>query len=199
VELREVIAQRRMVRSFDGTPVPVDQLENWCADALRAPTAGNSAGTGFTIIPFDRVPDFFHAATDPQWRETAPRADALQRAGAVVLSWSEPRAYTERYRENDKASSGLGEAFAWPLPYWHTDAAMATMQLLLLVEDAGYGATIWGAFRNVDRIAQMAQWDTSRVLFASVLVGQPDGNDPKSSSLSRRTASRTMRVERVEP
>ena len=33
-----------MVRSFDATPVDLDWLEQRCAEALWAPSAGNAAG-----------------------------------------------------------------------------------------------------------------------------------------------------------
>jgi nitroreductase len=197
MELQQALAQRRMVRSFDGTPVPVADLHAWSLLALRAPTAGNSQGVGFTIVPSERVPAFFSAATDEAWRADAPRAPHLQRAGAVVLSWSEPTAYTSRYREEDKVASGLGDSAAWPVPYWHTDAAMATMALLLLVEEAGWGATLWGAFRNQAAIASLAKWPEGRELFASIVIGRPDGHDRPSSSL-RRPLTRAARVELLD-
>ena len=48
-----------------------------------------------------------------------------------------PQDYLARYGETDKTGSGLDRADGWPVPYWHTDAAMATMALLLLVEESG--------------------------------------------------------------
>jgi len=195
MELLDALRARRMVRSFDGTAVPRELMTAWCDDALRSPTAGNSAGTGFSILDASLVPDFFLAATDDDWRASAPRSAGLQRAGGVILAWSDPTAYTRRYAETDKARSGLSDTDAWPVPYWHTDAAMATMALLLLITESDYDATIWGAFRGTDELRALASWPAERQLFASILVGKADGLDRPSGSLSRATPRRAARIE----
>ena len=127
MEFSDLARRRRMVRSFDGTPVPGDLMAAWCELALSAPTAGNSAGVQFVVIEPIKVAAYFEAATDKSWRSNARRADGLLRAGGVVLALSNPDLYTGRYSEADKAQSGLANQDAWPIPYWHTDAAMATM------------------------------------------------------------------------
>jgi nitroreductase len=181
VELKDLLAARRMTRSFDGTPVPVDWLEEICALALWAPTAGNAAGVRCHVIDAEHVGGFFDVATDAQWREGARRYPGLRRAGAVVLVTSRPADYVARYGEPDKASSGLEEIDAWPLPYWHTDAAMATMALLLLLEDA---LRAWADLGEEE-------------LFVSVIIGRPDEGDVRSNSLRRPVPSRAERVRRV--
>ena len=145
-----------MVRSFDGTPVDLTWLEERCADALWAPSAGNSAGVRMYTVGSALVERYFEVATDEQWRRSARRAPGLGRAGAVVLVTTRPQDYLERYAGSDKAASGLDDADAWPIPYWHTDAAMATMALLLLLEEGGWQATIWGNFRNDDAVLDWA-------------------------------------------
>ena len=74
----------------------------------------------------------------------------LATLAVLSLAWVVPSA------QADKIASGLHDQSAWPLPYWHTDAAMATMALLLLIEEAGWGATLWGAFRHVDEVLAWA-------------------------------------------
>ena len=187
-----------MVRSFTGEPVAVDLLRPLCEQALWAPTAGNSAGVRLHIVSSADVPRFFEVATDESWRERSRRYHGLSRAGAVVLVSSRPQDYEARYQAPDKAASGLGTRDAWPLPYWHGDAAMATMALLLLLEEAQLGATIWGAFRHADEIAAWACLD-DEVLYASVLLGWPDGLDERSASLDRPVPPRAERVSIVRP
>ena len=75
---------------------------------------------------------------------------------------------------------------------------MATMALLLLLEEAQLGATIWGAFRHADEIAAWAGLD-DEVLYASVLLGWPDGLDERSASLDRPVPPRAERVSIVRP
>jgi hypothetical protein len=142
------------------------------------------------------VPAFFEVATDEEWRKTSRRAPGLSRAGAVVLVTSRPGEYVRRYGEPDKAGSGLEDTNAWSVPYWHADAAMATMALLLLLEDAGWQATIWGNFRHDQRILGWADVKDEK-LFCSVLVGRGDGNDIASSSLGRNVPRRAQRVRRI--
>jgi nitroreductase len=197
MELREALSRRRMVRSFDGRPVDPDELGALCAEALRAPTAGNSAGVVMGVVAPGDVADFFEVATDPQWRQHATRAPGLLRGGAVVICCSLPAAYVERYREPDKSSAGLADVDDWPVPYWHTDAAMATMALLLLVEERGWQAVMWGAFRHQREILSWARAPEGAELFASVIIGHADGQDRPSSSLVRPTDARRDRVWRV--
>jgi len=187
-----------MVRSFDGTGVDESQLGDLCAQSLWAPTAGNAAGVRMHIVGHALVSDYFEVATDEAWRHSARRAPGLQRAGAVVLVTSKRSAYLDRYGEDDKSSSGLSDERSWPVPYWHTDAAMATMALLLLLEERAIAATLWGNFRREQEILEWAHID-GEDLFASVLLGHADGNDVASASLERDVPPRSSRVTQVEP
>jgi nitroreductase len=187
-----------MVRSFDATPVDLDWLDDLCAQALRAPTAGNSAGVRLYTLGADHVAAYFEVATDPSWRQRSSRAAGLGRAGAVVLVTCRPRDYTARYAETDKALSGLDDESAWAVPYWHTDAAMATMALLLLIEEDGWQATLWGNFRHESAVLDWAGIADEEI-FGTVLVGRADGRDTPSASLARPVPSRESRVRRLEP
>ncbi|HUY43670.1 MAG TPA: nitroreductase family protein [Acidimicrobiales bacterium] len=198
MDLAKLLAQRRMTRSFDGSEVDPAWLEERCAEALWAPTAGNSAGVRMHVIAQNDVASYFHYATDEGWRSGARRAPGLMRAGAVVLVTAQPALYLERYAESDKGDSSLTQLESWPLPYWHTDAAMATMALLLLLEEAGLAATIWGSFRHEADVLGWARV-LDEQLFASVLIGRDDGNDVASASLQRDVPTRRARVSRVTP
>ncbi len=185
-----------MVRSFDGTPVDLDWLDGICATALWSPTAGNSAGVRMYTVGFELVETYFNLATDAEWRRRSARFPGLRRAGAVVIVTSRPQDYVDRYAEDDKRESGLARREAWRVPYWHADAAMAAMSLLLLLEEQAWSATIWGNFRRDD---DLLAWigAPDELLFASILVGRADGADHRSLSLSRRVSPRASRVRRV--
>ena len=187
-----------MTRSFSAQPVDQDLLDDLCAEAMRAPTAGNTAGVRMSTVASELVAQYFAVATDLSWRETSPRFAGLSRAGAVVIVTSRPEDYLARYAEPDKLSSGLHESAAWPLPYWHADAAMAAMALLLLIEESGWQATLWGNFRHGDDVLAWARIE-DETLFGAVLIGRGDGNDVPSPSLDRTVPTRAQRVGRVEP
>jgi hypothetical protein len=185
-----------MVRSFNATPVDLDWLDDLCTQALRAPTAGNSAGVRMHTAGAKQVGEYLQVATDQKWRDTSLRITGVERAGGVVLVTARPQDYFDRYAAPDKAASGLDNRAKWPLPYWHTDAAMATMALLLLIEEDGWQATLWGNFRNATRVLEWAAI-TEDELFATVLVGRADGNDVTSRSLDRDVPTRASRVRRI--
>ncbi len=185
-----------MTRSFDGSPVDPAWLRGACETALLAPTAGHSAGVTLSVVGHERVDEYLAVATDPTWRARSSRYPGWSRAGALVLVSSRVSAYLERYAEPDKADAGLSERDAWPVPYWHGDAAMATMALLLLIEEAGLAAGLWGAFRNVEAVRHWAGLADDE-LFATVFVGRPDGHDRPSASLDRPVPTRAERVRRI--
>ncbi len=182
-----------MVRSFTGAAVDHEQLRALCATALWSPTAGNAAGVRLSIVSHDLVPAFIDVATDDEWRTRSTRYAGLARAGAVVLVTTRPQDYEVRYQAPDKSASGLGEREAWPVPYWHGDAAMAAMALLLLLEDVGLAATLWGNFRHDHDILEWASIRDEE-LFASILIGHADGKDHRSTSLERDVPTRAERV-----
>jgi len=187
-----------MTRSFDGTAVDEAWLDQLCAIALWAPTAGNAAGVRLYTLGAPHIDQYLARATDPQWRERSRRYEGLRRAGGLVLVTARVADYLQRYDESDKSESTLSDVSSWPLPYWHTDAAMAAMALLLLVEESGWQAAFWGNFRHGDAVMEWLDIHDEE-LFATIFIGRGDGNDIPSASLARATPSRQARVRRLTP
>ena len=73
---------------------------------------------------------------------------------------------------------------------------MAAMALLLLIEESGWQAALWGNFRHEAEILRWAGVEDED-LFATVLIGKSDGNDVASASLRRAVPSRASRVREV--
>ncbi len=197
MEYAQLWRERRMCRRFTGETVDLDRLCVLAEESLRAPTAGNCAGVRATVLGTSRVEEFILAATDAEWRDRSSRVEGLERAGAVVIFSSRVEDYLARYREPDKADSGLGCEENWPVPYWHTDAAMAALGFALHCQNEGWGVALWGAFRHQSEIATMAELGDDLV-FASLFVGVPDEHDRRSSSLNRQNPSRSSRVRRID-
>ena len=197
VDVRDALLRRRMTRAFDSTELDERVLVELCCESLRAPTAGNARGV-MTVVLAGRsgVLEYLGAATDDAWRTTSTRAPGLQAAGGAVVIVSDPGAYAARYADADKSASGLGDVGAWPLPYWHTDAAFASMALLLLAEDAGLSACFLGAFRRREEVLALINAPGGVELFGAVLVGNAAPTETPSASLARPGPSRHERVVR---
>ncbi len=146
----------------------------------------------------DQTAAYWSATTDDEWRgRNRGRAEGLLRAPVVLLAYTSPATYVARYAEPDKADSGLGEGPGrWPQPYWTGDAAFGVMAVLLGAVDAGLGSCLLGAFRGEDRLAAALGVPAGWRLFGAVVVGWPDGNDRRSSSLDRSGPSRSSRIHR---
>jgi nitroreductase len=142
VELEHVIRQRRMTRAFAATPVAAELVAELADLARRAPSAGYAQGTSFLVL--DEPQQLWDLTGAGRW--FAEHAPGVLSAPVVILALADEAAYTTRYAEADKSGHGLEEAGAWPVPYWLTDAAMATQNLLLLAEDRGLGALFFGIF-----------------------------------------------------
>jgi len=203
VELSQAIRSRRMVRSFAAEPLEPGLVERLIADALRAPSAGNTRGVAWLVLQGDQTTLYWEHATSPDWRRRSPRFPGLSRAPVVALALCSPDAYVTRYGEPDKLGSGLGppdlgeggEA-AWPVPYWFGDAAFSTMLLLLGAQDAGLGAAFLGNFRQETEVLSVLGVPPGWRLFGTVLLGKPDGGDTRSRSLDRRPGPGAGRLHR---
>ncbi len=195
MELSDALRRRRMVRDFDGTQLGEDELVALSEESLRAPTAGHARGVELVVLAgHDGVGRYLRSATDERWRSTSPRFRGLERAGGAIVVVCDPGAYARRYAEADKATSGLGEVAAWPVPYWYGDAGAAAMALLLLATDRGLGACLLGAFRNERDVLELVGAPEGRRLYGAVLVGGAAPEQVTSSSLRRPGPSRAERV-----
>jgi nitroreductase len=88
----------------------------------------------------------------------------MQTAPVVIIPCSSKAAYLQRYAEPDKGWTDLDEG-RWPVPFWHMDAAMASLLILLTAVDAGMGACFFGIPPDHERATRDA-------------FGIPDDFDP---------------------
>jgi hypothetical protein len=191
MELRHALARRRMRRAFSSAEIDPLVITELCEEALRAPTAGHSRGVFLTVT--SDVPGFFESATDRQWRERSRRFTDLAGASCVVIVTCSPTAYAQRYQADDKSDERLTHPDTWPVPYWIGDAGMATMALLLLIEEAGLHATFWGAFRHDEQVRSFADLPADELIYGYVLIGEGAPDTP-SASLARDGLTRAQRV-----
>jgi nitroreductase len=184
VELREVLARRRMVRRFDPRPLPAEVLDRILASTTRAPSAGFSQGLDLLVLEGPvAVRGFWRATADPRFETPYSTAEPP----VIVLVLSDKQAYLDRYGAPDKAGLGMDVEAGWPVPYWDLDAAMAAMLLLLTAVDEGVGAWFFGVFHGAEPLLRDLGVPEGRRLIGAVALGYPAADDrPTGSSLTRR-------------
>ena len=154
MEFRDVVRRRRMVRNYDpDRPVPPELVERLLAHAIRAPSAGFSQGWGFLVLDRPADVDRFWEATipGPDTRAGQSRAGrnmtrwlaGMRSAPVIVVAHSHKDTYLDRYAAEDKGWTDRDES-RWPVPYWHVDAGMAALLMLLTAVDEGLGACFFG-------------------------------------------------------
>lgn len=132
-----------MVRTYEpDRPVPRETIDALLRLAVRAPSAGYSQGWRFLVLDDITSCAKFWAATAVDGPPDA-WLERIRTAPALVVVFSDETAYRERYAEPDKGSTPPDEQ-DWPVPYWHIDAGMAAMIMLLGAVDAGLGALFFG-------------------------------------------------------
>ncbi len=181
--IARVIRRRRMTRGFDDRPLPVGLLDELLDLARRAPSAGYSQGVHFLVLTGDELAAWWAATVEPDWVEAI--AAGIGTAQALVIPVADPDAYTQRYSEPDKLAAGLSDAAAWIVPFWLTDAAMATQNLLLLLEANGLGALYYGLSRERAALATLGVPPSTQPLGAVAIGYRRQGEQPSGSPIRR--------------
>ena len=155
MQFQDVVDRRRMVRSYDERPVDPAIIDRALRNAVRAPNAGFSQGWAFLVL--DTPADVAR-----WWRATADDVEhpdtwlaGMMRAPVVIVPCSSKAAYVERYAEPDKGWTDRDEA-RWPMPFWHMDAAMASLLILQTAVDEGLGACFFGVPPERDAAVRVA-------------------------------------------
>ena len=148
MEFREVVRRRRMVRSYTTEPVDPAVVDRALEHATHAPSAGFSQGWGFLVLDTAADVHRFWEATSDDVADPDRWLAGMMRAPVVVLPCSSRAAYLRRYAELDKERPGTGpagvEGSPWSVPYWHMDAAMASLLVLQTLVDEGLGGCFFG-------------------------------------------------------
>ena len=173
-----------MTRRFRPDPVPVDVVVDLCDLARRAPSAGYSQGTHFLVLIDGSEREFWEITGADRW--FASVAPGVLDAPVIVVPLGDPQAYTDRYLQPDKTAAELTDADGWPVPYWLTDTAMATQNLLLLAEEQGLGALLFGIFRHERDLLDRFEVPRQMRAIGAVALGYRTLDDQPSGSPTRR-------------
>ena len=185
MEFERAVRGRRMVRSFTPEPVAPAVVDEICDLARRAPTAGNTAAVEFLVLEGDEVGCYWDV-TLPAERRDGFAWPGLLAAPVLVVVWIDPGAYVSRYREPDKARTGLGAGEeAWAVPYWFVDGGAAVMTMLLAARDRGLGASFFGMFDHEDAVRRSFGVPPGRRGVGTVAIGHRADDDRPSHSAGR--------------
>ena len=185
MELERLARQRRMVRSFNGEPVASELIDQICDLARRAPTAGNTAGVEFLVLEGTDTAAYWEVTLPPERRDGFAWPGLLH-APALVVVWAHLGGYLSRYREPDKAHTGLGaSAKSWPVPYWFVDGGAAVMAMLLAAQDRGLGASFFGMFDHEKAVRRRFGVPPDRRGIGTIAIGHPAPDDRPSRSARR--------------
>jgi nitroreductase len=143
MEFAEVVRRRRMVRNYTDEPVDPAIVDRALANATRAPSAGFSQGWGFLLLDTPEDVRRFWTASADDIDDPDAWLRGMMRAPVVIVPCSSKAAYLGRYAEPDKGWTDRDEA-RWPVPFWHMDAAMASLLVLQTAVDERLGACFFG-------------------------------------------------------
>lgn len=183
MQYRQVVAKRRMVRSFERRPLGPGVVDALLKGASRAPSAGNTASLEFLVLEGPEQTASYWDVTLGGDRRGEFQWPGLLDAPVLIVMWVDPASYVRRYAESDKSHSGLGSgAGDWPVPYWFVDGGAAVMSLLHGAVDVGLGALFFGLFEHEDAIRSRFAVPSGRRAVGTVAVGHPLESRRSSSS-----------------
>ena len=183
MQFADAVANRRMVRSFETRPVPSDVLDRVLDLARRVPAAGNTQGLDLVVLEGEQTQRYWDASLPMERRAAFPWPKLLD-APVLIIPVSWPAAYIERYGEDDKARTGLGESEAsWSVPYWYVDTAFAAMVAMLAAVDEGLGALFFGQFEHEGAVKNALGIPADRRPVGTIALGYAaDEQRPSASS-----------------
>jgi nitroreductase len=175
-----------MARAFSPEPVEPDVLDDLLADALRAPSAGNSQGAELLVLVGEETARYWDASL-PVERRAGFAWPRLLDAPVLVLVLTDPQRYVDRYAEDDKAQ----DATSWTTPYWWVDGGMVVQRLLVGVEAVGLGALFFGVFEQEAAVRSALSIPEGLGIVGVVALGHP------LPSRAGRSSGRPKRTDRV--
>jgi nitroreductase len=179
VELGEILARRRMHRSFLRDPLPREQLERIAAVVRRAPSGGFAQGTSIVVV-----------TEAERRREIAARFElpdgfVADAPAHLVVCVSEAR-YHARYNEPDKLAATGGVEVTWPVPYWFVDAGALMMLVLMAAIDEGLASAFIGHPDQKRIFDELLGLPEEVVPIGLALIGKPGEAPPTGSRLKSR-------------
>ena len=197
MDFRDMLKQRRMVRHYDGTPIPRETIERIVRTVRRAPSGGFSQGQRLVVVTdAARRADIARLLHEDEWTAQG-REPWLSVAPVHVIVCTREQDYHDRYNEPDKLSATGDVEIEWPAPFWFVDAGAAMMMLLLAAIDEGLAAGVYGVtVPEMQQFKNLLGIPVDVAVVAGVTIGNPKP-DPHAASSSSRMTQRRRELEEV--
>ena len=186
MDFQEVVRKRKMIRSFTEEPIPEEKINKVIKNFFRGPSAGFSQGIELLVLKEKKdIERYFDCLGSKEERQKGVLAkwNKLENAQLILIPIAHKDTYLERYAQPDKGWTDKSESH-WPVPFWLTDTAMASMIALLTVVDLELGALFVGLSEEQAIRKEFKISDEYKPIGA-ILIGNPDLSDPPSPSLKR--------------
>ncbi len=185
MQFADVVTSRQMVRAFQTRPVPSEVLDRVLDLSRRVPAAGNTQGLDLVVLEGEQTERYWNATLTPERRADFPWPQLLD-APVLIIPVANPHAYVERYGENDKKRTGLGESEqSWTVPYWYVDTAFSAMVSLLAAVDEGLGALFFGQFEHEEAVKKALGIPVDHRPVGTIALGYAAAEQRASASSKR--------------
>ncbi|GAC1443621.1 MAG: nitroreductase family protein [Chloroflexota bacterium] len=146
MEFADVVRKRRMVRHFTSEPVSWEVVERIVETAQRAPSAGFSQGVSFVVVTDENTRKRVGEIAGEEHYTAGGFHSFVSEAPVQIIVCTSEKVYKDRYREADKKPDPNEPEHEWPVPYWHTDAGMALVLILLAAVNEGLAGAFVGVW-----------------------------------------------------
>jgi nitroreductase len=182
MELRDVLARRRMHRAFLPEPLPHEQVERIASVIRRAPSGGFSQGGSIVVVTDDEKRAAIAEAFGDEHYSTQGRNFIADAPVHMVISANESL-YHARYTQPDKLAATGGVEITWPVPYWFVDAGALMMLVLLAGIDEGLASAFIGHPDQKRIFDELLGLPEEVVPIGLALFGKPGESPPIGSRL----------------
>jgi nitroreductase len=185
MEFRELLAKRRMHRSFLPEPLPREQIERIVSVIRRAPSGGFSQGGSIVVVTDDDRRAAIASAFGDEHYSLNGRNFVADAPVHLVISANESL-YHARYNEADKLAATGGVEVTWPVPYWFVDAGALMLLVLEAAIDEGLASAFIGHPEQKRIFDDLLGLPADVVPIGLALVGKPGPGAPTGSRLKER-------------
>jgi nitroreductase len=185
MQLREILARRRMHRSFEPDALPREQIERIANVIRHAPSGGFSQGASIVVITDERKRREIADAFGDEHYTVAEHNYIADAPVHMVISANEAL-YHARYNEPDKLAATAGVEVTWPVPYWFVDAGALMMLVLAAAIDEGLASAFVGHPDQKRIFDELLGLPADVVPIGLALIGRPGPAAPVGSRLRER-------------